>query len=174
MTDLSAAARAALAPVRSALAAAAEAEAAAIAEAAHREAARRLGAAHEQAARILTAAAAQGAESARASAAQRSARARREAHELVLAAQSELRGELMAEVVALAQRRAGDPDHADWQAELAERCREILGPAVTVAASPDGGVVGTLGSRRLDLSIPVLAAELLDASGAQVRALWAP
>jgi hypothetical protein len=42
-----------------------------------------------------------------------------------------------------------------------------------VQESPDGGVVAVAGSRRLDLSLPVLAEREVDRLGSEVERLWA-
>ena len=164
----------ALGPVREALHAAAQAEADEIEARAADEVDQILTGARTTVAEIIASAAAHGASVARTSAALRSARVRREANELVLAAQESQRRWLADEVVRAASELRSDPRYGAWIEQLTRRCREVLGTQATVTPSPTGGVIGELGSRRLDLSIPVLAAAVVDAHGAEVRQLWTP
>jgi cell division septum initiation protein DivIVA len=165
-------ASAALEPLRAALRAAAQAEADRIIGAAEDEVTAVLDAARAEADQIIASATAEGAATARAAAALHSARVRREAHELLLAEQESLRRELERRVVLAAQDLGGDPRHAAWLDRLTARCRQALGPRATVTPSPAGGVVGELGTRRLDLSVPVLAAAAVESHAAEVRQLW--
>jgi vacuolar-type H+-ATPase subunit E/Vma4 len=57
-------------------------------------------------------------------------------------------------------------------AQLIEQSHALLGPEATVAESPEGGVIAEAGSRRLDLSLPVLAARTLESMTQEVRELW--
>ncbi len=165
---------AALEPVRASLRATATAQAQELASAAAAESGELVRVARERAAEIVASAAAEGAAAAGAAAALRSARARREANELVLAEQEALRRQVLTRLVHRAQQLSDDPRHEAWLEDLARRCRELLGPGAVVTPSPDGGVVGVLGSLRLDLSIPVLAAASVEAHAEEVRQLWAP
>lgn len=162
MTRLAPEADAALAPVRQALRAAAEKQAAEFRDAARTQASALLEAARAEAAGILAAAAEQGEADARSETALRSARARRQAHELVLAQRSSLRLELHRRVREAAAGLTSDPRYPKMMARLTEQCRELLGPEAIVTESPEGGVVAEAGSRRLDLSLPVLAELMLD------------
>jgi cell division septum initiation protein DivIVA len=164
----------ALDPLREALRTAAREEADGIESRAAEEAAAVLAAAQQRAEKVVADATAHGAAGARAAAALRSARARREANELVLAAQEALRRALVDQVVRAAQGLRGEQRYAEWVDQLTRRCHEALGPLATVTPSTSGGVVGELGSRRLDLSIPVLAAAAVEAHAAEVRTLWTP
>lgn len=157
MTGLAPESDAALAPVRQALRAAAQKQAAELRDAARRQADALLDAARAEAEGILAAAVDEGEAAARSETALRSARARREAHELVLAQRSSLRHELHRRVREAAVRLTSDPRYPGLVTRLSEQCRELLGPDSTVSESPDGGVVAEAGSRRLDLSLPVLA-----------------
>ncbi|XAS65573.1 hypothetical protein ACOM2C_01885 [Pseudarthrobacter sp. So.54] len=162
MTGLAPESEAALGPVRMALRAAAEKQAAELRDAARSQGDALLEAARAEAAGILAAAADEGAAAARSEAALRSARARREAHELVLAQHSSLRLELRRRVREAAVELTSDPRYPGLRARLTEQCRELLGPDAIVSESPDGGVVAEAGSRRLDLSLPLLAGMTLD------------
>jgi hypothetical protein len=152
-------------------------------EDAHRRAAELLRAAQEQAATLRSAAlhkadtlraeaVAEGEREARAAAALRSARVRRLAHETVLAQRSALRLELQREVARSAAALRTDPRYPELMAGLAERSRTLLGADAEVSPSPAGGVVARSGSRRLDLSLPTLAAATLELMTPEVGALW--
>ena len=172
MSRVPADASAALAPVRSALRAAAETEAASIRSEADTDVRAVLTAARREADEIRRSAAAEGAAVARSAAALRSARARREAHETVLAQQESLRVTLLRQVKVAATALRDDPRYPALVEQLTERCRALLGPEASVSESTDGGVVAEAGSRRVDLSLPVLAAQALDSRPEEVRRLW--
>lgn len=171
MSGLAPESDAALGPVRQALRSAAEKQAAELREDARRQASALLDAAKAEAAEILATAAMEGEAAARSEAALRSARARRQAHELVLAQRSSLRLELHRRVREAAAGLKSDPRYAKLVTRLTEQCGELLGPDATVSESPEGGVVAEAGSRRLDLSLPVLAEISLD-SIPGARELW--
>ncbi len=164
----------ALDPLRAALNAAAQAEVEEIEARAADEVDVVLTAARTTAEELLASAADDGASAARTAAALRSARVRREAGELVLAEQESLRRELVDQVVQAAKGLRDEPRYSAWVEQLTGRCHEALGPLATVTPSPSGGVVGELGSRRLDLSVPVLATAAVEANAAEVRQLWTP
>lgn len=174
MKGLSQDALVALDPLRDALHAAAREEADEAESRAAEEVEAVLTAAQQRAEEVVADAAAQGTAGARAAAALRSARARREANELVLAEQEALRRALVDQVVRAAQGLRGEQRYAAWVDHLTRRCHEALGPLATVTPSPSGGVIGELGSRRLDLSVPVLAAAAVEAHAVEVRQLWTP
>ncbi len=161
----------ALTPVREALREASERQAAAHRDSALREAQALLASAHAQAARIVADAASEGAASARTAAALRSSRVRREAHEMVLARQSSVVEELRRRLAGSASELQGDPRYPELLAGLREHCRDVLGPDASVSMSGDGGVIAVAGSRRLDLSLAVLAELTLD-SLPEARDLW--
>jgi vacuolar-type H+-ATPase subunit E/Vma4 len=154
------------------LLAAAQEEAADILREAGEEALALLDAARSEADRIRSAAAEEGEATARSQAALRSARARRQAHEAVLARRNALRLELQRQVRQCAVALRADPRYPRLVARLTEQSHARLGPEATVAESPQGGVVAEAGSRRLDLSLPVLAARTLEAMTREVGELW--
>lgn len=162
----------ALDPLREALRADAREEAEEIKSRAAEEVEAVLAAAQQRADEVVADAEAQGTAGARAAAALRSARARREANELVLAKQETLRRSLVDQVVLAVQRMRGERRYTAWVDHLTRRCHEALGPEATVTPSPSGGVIGEVGSRRLDLSVPVLAAATVEAHAVEVRQLW--
>ncbi|MCI0141697.1 hypothetical protein KNN17_08920 [Arthrobacter bambusae] len=171
MTGLAPESDAALQPVRMALRAAAEKQAAELQDEARRNANALVEAARAEAAAILSAAAQEGESAARSEAALSLARARREAHELVLAQRNSLRMELHRRVREAAAGLKSDPRYAKLMARLTEQCRELLGRDAVVSESPEGGVVAEAGSRRLDLSLHVLAGITVE-SAPGARALW--
>ncbi|ALE91969.1 hypothetical protein AOC05_05850 [Arthrobacter alpinus] len=161
----------ALAPVREALRAAAQTQSAELHDGARREVDALLASARAQAQKIIADAARDGAAAARAEAALRSSRIRREAHELVLARRSSVLAELRRQLRVRASALQDDPSYPAFVAGLREQCVDLLGPAATVSASPDGGVIAAAGLRSLDLSLPVLAELALD-SLPEARELW--
>ncbi|GAA4024539.1 hypothetical protein GCM10023063_00660 [Arthrobacter methylotrophus] len=171
MTGLGPESESALQPVRKALRAAAEELASGIRGDAAREAAGLLDAARAEAAGILAGAAKEGESAARLEAAMRSARVRRQAHELVLAQRNSLRVELHRRVREAAAGLTSDSRYAGMMIRLTSQCKELLGPDASVSESPEGGVIAHAGSRRLDLSLPVLAEMALD-SMPGARELW--
>lgn len=146
-----------LGPVRRALADATRREVDELGEAAGREAEALAALAREDAEELLEAARADGTAAGRAAAALVAARARREAHRVVLAERERLRAELVDRVVRAAAELPAAPDYPALVARLEEVCRERLGPRAEVAPAPGGGVVAVQGTRRLDLSLPLLA-----------------
>lgn len=171
MTGLAGESDSALEPVRLSLRTAAERQATELRDGAGKQANELLAAARAEAAGILAAAAKDGEESARSEAALRSARARRQAHELVLTQRSSLRLEFHRRLREAVTGLTSDRRYAGLMKQLTEQCGELLGPDVVVSTSPDGGVVAEAGSRRLDLSLPLLAEMTLD-SMPEVSELW--
>ncbi|MEI8406606.1 MULTISPECIES: V-type ATP synthase subunit E family protein [unclassified Kribbella] len=169
---LTAAADAALDPVRSALLAAAHADAAAVRLKAQRQKDELLADARRTSAGMLAAARTDGQADATAAVAARMADSRREARRTVLAAQRELYDELRRRCRTAATGLAEEPDYAELRQQLVEAARAWLGTDAMVTDSPDGGVVASVGSRRLDLSLPALAERALDRSSVEVTALW--
>jgi vacuolar-type H+-ATPase subunit E/Vma4 len=148
---------AALSPVRSALAEHARREGAqALADADAAVAAEQTATAAE-AERILDRARAAGAADAAAFAAGERARTDREARELVLQARREEYDSLRdaARVAAAALRLA--PDYARLRWALIACVRALLGPEAVIIDAADGGVVGSVPGRRVDLSLGTFA-----------------
>jgi len=171
MSALTQKSNSALDPLRQALHAAAEKQAAEIRDVAGRETLALLASARAQAGQIVADATRDGEEAARSQAALRSSRVRREAQELVLARRSAVLAELHRQLKARASALQEDPRYPALVTGLTEQCRTLLGPSARVSASPDGGVVAEAGTRRLDLSLPVLAELALD-SMPEESALW--
>ncbi|HEU4947157.1 MAG TPA: hypothetical protein VFT31_08395 [Kribbella sp.] len=169
---LSAAADASLAPVRAALLADANAHAEVVLRRASQRREEMLANARRTAADLLAGARAEGAAEASAAVAALTARSGRDARLTVLAAQRALYDELRQRCRAAAADLTEAPDYAALRDRLAAQARAELGPDAVVTDSPDGGVVGTAGSRRVDLSMPALADGALDRLAGEVAMLW--
>ncbi|WP_350275738.1 V-type ATP synthase subunit E family protein [Kribbella sp. HUAS MG21] len=169
---LTAAADAALGPVRSALLTAARADAAAILGGAEAQRGELLGQAQRTAAELIAEARSTGAADATALLAIRLAQSRREARRSALTAQRELYDELRRRCRAAASALAESSEYEGIRRRLVDMAREQLGPEAVIEDSPGGGVVASAGSRRMDLSLPALADRALERSGPEVAALW--
>ena len=172
MTRLPRGAETALEPVRRALDREAAQNAARTEAEARRQAEEILAAARAEAADIRATAEREGAEAARADAVASSARARRAARRSVLAEQEHLHSLLTAEVMKQAREIRRDPRYPQILRRLTAQADRLLGPMASVTESPRGGVTGTAGSRRIDLSLPALAEQALEENAREVRRLW--
>ncbi|MCC9177949.1 hypothetical protein [Arthrobacter sp. zg-Y750] len=172
MSRLPQGADAALAPVRQALAQDADTAAARTIAAARQQATDTMSRAQAEADGILAAARRDGAEAARAEAAASSARARRQARRTVLAEQEHLRSLLQAQVLEQARELRRDPRYPQILRRLTAEADRLLGPMASVTESYKGGVTGSAGSRRVDLSLPTLALQAMDDHAGEVRRLW--
>ncbi|MCV2393568.1 hypothetical protein OEB99_04540 [Actinotalea sp. M2MS4P-6] len=148
---------AALAPVRRALASDAARAADSVLADATARAEELDAAARGESDAILARAVADGTAAGRAAAALADARARREAHGHVLATAQRLRAETVARTVSAATALRDDPRYPALLEAWTARCRTVLGADAEVRPVPEGGVVGELGSRRLDLRLTTLA-----------------
>jgi hypothetical protein len=148
----------ALAPVRRAITEAARRREQEALDRAGAEADAVLAAAAAEAGDLLAQARAEGARTGAEQAALEAARVRRDAHRTVLAARTAARADLSRRVAAAVEALSTDPRYPALRARLAAECRDRLGPDAEVVEAPGGGVVGRAGSRRLDLSLAVLAA----------------
>ncbi|HEX6326396.1 MAG TPA: hypothetical protein VFZ72_07480 [Jiangellaceae bacterium] len=164
---------AALAPVQSKLHAQAEADARTTLDQARRQADRIRSDARARAAGILADSRAEGEEQARAAVAARVVRRRREARDVVLSVRRDLYDELRRASRDAARALRDSSDYPEILRRLTERAVAAMGPEAAVQESPDGGVVAVAGSRRLDLSLPVLAEREMDRLGSEVERLWA-
>lgn len=163
-----------LEPVRKALLADAERDAAATIRAAAANAARQRSKAISDADGVVRAARADGERQATDAVATRLARGRRDAHALLLATRRRLYDELRAQCGSAAIALRDTPDYPDVRSRLIARAHAELGPDARITESPDGGVIATLGSRRIDLSLPTLVAQTLERLGSSVEKLWTP
>ncbi len=152
------------------------ARAEASAQASHDDASRRSAAlladANREAESIARHAVDAGTAAARSDAAQRSARERRRAHELRLAGREAVRRDLEERVVARATALRTDPEYPRLLDALRSHARAVLGPEAATREHPDGGIVATSGTRRLDLSLPSLARATLESMTEEVSELW--
>ncbi|MEV0283576.1 hypothetical protein AB0H36_05580 [Kribbella sp. NPDC050820] len=162
----------ALDPVRDALRAAARADAAAVLRGAEDRRDAMLASARRTGDELVADARLEGEAEATAVLTARMANSRRDARRTVLAAQRELYVELRRRCRVAAVALVGSPDYERVRKSLVAHAEELLGPEATVTDSPDGGVLASAGSRRLDLSLPAMAERVVDRSGAEVAALW--
>lgn len=163
----------ALTPLRAELLRRAEATAAGLTGAADRDADRALDEARARADALLAAARDEGAADVAALLVAERSRVRRRTRARVLGARSHVVAELERRAVAESSRLLADPGYPGWRAALAAAVRAELGPEAGVADSPDGGVVGRAGTRRVDASLPALVRRVLDREAAGVDELWA-
>jgi hypothetical protein len=163
-----------LGPVREALLAAARADATATAEQAEAAAAAVLDEARARADAIVAAARAEGERDAARTQAREAARVHREGRETVLRAQQEAYARLRIRARAEVRALRADPAYAGLLERLRSRARAELGEDAEIREHPDGGVVAETPGRWLDLSLPALADQAVDALGAEVTRLWAP
>ncbi|GAA2806717.1 V-type ATP synthase subunit E family protein [Kribbella solani] len=163
---------AALDTVRAALLAAARADAADMSRKAESQRDELLDQARRTADHLVAEARAAGAADANASLAARMAQTRRESRRSALFAQRELYDELRRRCRTAASALAGTPEYAGLRQLLIDAARRQLGAGAAVEESPDGGIVASAGSERIDLSLPVLADRALARSGSEVAGLW--
>lgn len=163
-----------LAPLRSALLSAAEAEADSAALAAAAEAATELALAEAQVASVLAGARAEAADAAGREALRIVGRARSDAGRVVLRARRDVYDELCAQVHAAALELRHDPAYGSLLERLQAVVRAQLGEDATLDVDPPGlgGVRGFSGSRHVDLSLPALAARALASLGPELELLW--
>ncbi|MGW5192813.1 hypothetical protein ACWEOO_26450, partial [Kribbella sp. NPDC004138] len=102
----------------------------------------------------------------------RLARSRREARRSALSAQRGLYEELRRRCRQAAASIAGTAEYELLRRRLVDRAREQVGMEADVVDSPDGGILASVGSTRVDLSLPALADRALEQSGPEVAALW--
>ncbi|MCU7729428.1 hypothetical protein ODJ79_37415 [Actinoplanes sp. KI2] len=161
---------AALAPVREALLRDAQAEADRLRDTARQDRDRRLAAARQRADLTRADACGRGHADAAAAGADDAAAAARAARRLILRARREAY-ELLRRVVA--------ERVADWMAEpavdaaLRSRVAEVLGPGGSAQRVP-GGLAGTAGGRRVEVTVSALADGALSELGPAVEQLWQP
>lgn len=161
-------------PVREALLAEAEREAERVVGQAEERAAAQVERAEEQKAALVRRALAEGAAAAELEAAFELTQARRKARTLVLEAQRAVYDEAQLEAHAAVQRLRSEPRYQKLLDRLAARVRTELGPEVEVELDPpEGGVVGRLRNRRVDLTLPVLVERCLAEHADELERLWA-
>lgn len=162
----------ALAPLHARLLERATAAADALTAAAQDDAERMLSTARAQAEALLQAARDEGAADVAALLVAERSRVRRRTRSTVLRAQSGVLGELERRSLETAQRLRAAPEYPRWRAGLDRAVRAALGPDAAVSEHPAGGVVGSAGSRRVDLSLPALVGRALPAGAEDLQRLW--
>lgn len=101
------------------------------------------------------------------------AAARRDAHTAVLEAQAELRRQLIERVRSASANIRDDPRYQRLVDHLVALAREQLGDDAEITHDPDGGIVASSGSLRVDYRLAALADRAVDAAAEEVAALWA-
>jgi vacuolar-type H+-ATPase subunit E/Vma4 len=162
----------ALAPVREWLLAAARQEARSIEEAAGRQAVALVEQARADAAAALERGRREGEDAAAEAAARELARSRREARAIVLRARADLLARVREAVRGAAAELRAEESYPLLVERLRRRATATLGEAARVSEAPEGGVRARLGSRQVDLSLPILAERALRDLEAEVSSLW--
>jgi len=140
---------------------------------ADRDAAATVAAARAEAEQLLAEARTAGDAQARSAAAAALTRVRREARGRVLAARRDAYDQATSSVADAAAALRHAAVYPELEDRLAALARLRLGPEAVVTSDPDvGGVVATLGTRSVDLRLPVLARRCLVTLGAGVEQLW--
>ena len=161
-------------PVREALLAQAEAEAEHLVSQAEDRAAVQVAQAEEQKAALVRRARAEGEAAAELEAASELTHARRQARTLVLEAKREVYDDVRREAQAAVQRLRSEPRYEELLERLAARAREDLGPEAELELDPpDGGVIGRVGNRRVDHTLPALVERCLTEHAGELERLWA-
>lgn len=164
-------ARLALAPLRQALLASAQADVARELAEAQRQATALVTRAEARAEKVLAAAVSAGKEDAEAVITARRNEARRQARMSELATQREAYDELRRQVADHLARLAADPQRRE---RLANQVHQLLGPAATVQDAPGGGVIGRSPGRQVDLGVRALADRAVHDLGGELAGLWTP
>lgn len=159
MSELPHGSDAALEPLRAALRASSASEAATIAAKAEADAGATLARARDEARDILRTARQEGRAAARRAAEAAEARVRRRAAETVLAARSRAAAQLDAAILREVAALKDDRDYAALEQRLRDRAVELLGPGAVIEEAPEGGILASAGSRRIDAGLDALAAE---------------
>ena len=162
----------ALEPVRLALLADAQAEAAEIVGQTNAEAAGVVARAHADADAAVDQARRRAEDTIAAHAAMTVTRARREAHTTVLRAREALRRELVRRVGIAVEAMRDDERYPALLARLESLAGAQLGAATRIEYPPEGGIVATVGPRRVDYRLATLAERELEQLADEVAALW--
>jgi vacuolar-type H+-ATPase subunit E/Vma4 len=161
-------------PVRAALLAQAEVEAERIVDQADERAAAQVLEAEEQKAALVARARAEGEAAADLEAVSELTRARRQARTLVLEVQRAIYDELRRDALDAAQRLRSQPRYDQLLERLAAAVRDELGSDAELELNPpDGGVIGHVGNRRVEYTLPVLVERCVAEHGDAVERLWA-
>jgi vacuolar-type H+-ATPase subunit E/Vma4 len=161
-------------PVREALLAQAEVEAERIVGQAEQRAAALVAQAEEQKAALVHRARAEGETAAELEAAFELTQARRTARTLILESKRAVYDDARREARVAVQRLRSGPRYDELLERLAARALEELGPEVELELDPpDGGVIGRVGNRRVDHTLPALVERCLAEHAAELERLWA-
>ncbi|HZP51325.1 hypothetical protein [Actinocrinis sp.] len=162
----------ALDPVRDRLLQRARADAEKLVGEARIEAAATIAAAEARSRTILDQARARGAALAAADTAELLTAARREARALDLAAQRAVYDAVRDGIEHGIRALRDSADYPAVRAALEHRARDALGSEAVIVDDEGGGVTATARGRRLDLSLPAIAARAVDGLGEEVARLW--
>jgi vacuolar-type H+-ATPase subunit E/Vma4 len=110
--------------------------------------------------------------SAMARAAHASARARTESHRSMMRRRTDTERELAVAIQTAIQALRDDARYPDLLRHFEVRAREQLGSEARVTIDSDGGVIATVGSRRVDYTLTALADRALASLADEVAALW--
>lgn len=161
-------------PLREALLAEARTDADRLVGQAEQRAATRVTRAEEEKAALVRRARAEGEAAAELEAASELTQARRRARTLVLEAQRTAYEDARREAHAAVQRLRSEPQYQELIERLAARVREELGPDAELELDPpEGGVVGRLGNRRVDHTLPAIVERCVAERGDDLERLWA-
>jgi vacuolar-type H+-ATPase subunit E/Vma4 len=124
---------------------------------------------------LLERAAAEGRRAAERAAEHRLVDGRRQARELVLAAQKAAYQRLVSRAVAAAEGLTSRSEYGDLERRLIDTAKSLLGPDAAVVTNPDGrgGVRASSGGRSVDLTLGALARRCVERLGQEVTRLWA-
>jgi vacuolar-type H+-ATPase subunit E/Vma4 len=162
-----------LEPVRDALLADAETDAERLVGRADAQADAQVREAEEQKAALVRRAQTEGEAAARLEAAAELAEARRGARRVVLEAQRAAYDDVRREVHAAAQRLRSQAGYPDLLDRLAARASAELGAGAEIERDPPGGgVIGRLGNKRVDHSLPALVERCLARHAPELERLW--
>jgi vacuolar-type H+-ATPase subunit E/Vma4 len=154
-----------LRPVAEALRDRAAAEARQVRAAADEAADRMVADARAEAARTLTEARQRGTADAESAMAHEAIRARRQARGLVLRTRQQAYEQLRTRCRQAVLELRHEPGYPQLREQLADTARRVLGPGAVVRDAPEGGVIGEVAGRRLDLSLLGFADRALAAMG---------
>jgi vacuolar-type H+-ATPase subunit E/Vma4 len=161
-------------PVRAALLAEARTEADRLVSEAEERAATYVAHAEEEKTALVRRARAEGEAAAELESASELAQARRRARTFVLEARRAVYEDARREAHAAAQRLRSESRYEQLIDRLAAQVKEELGPDAELELDPpEGGVLGRLGNRRVDHTLPALVERCLDECGDDLERLWA-
>jgi vacuolar-type H+-ATPase subunit E/Vma4 len=161
-------------PVREALLVEARTEADRLVSEAEARATTQVAHAEEEKAALVRRARAEGEAAAELEAASELTQARRRARALVLEARRAVYEDARREAHAAAQRLRLQPRYQQLLDRLAAQVKEELGPDAELELDPpEGGVLGRLGNRRVDHTLPASVERCLGERGDDLERLWA-